>query len=150
MAKKAERTPTYGLKWRGFIASLMSDKVRENLLEVLEKNPQLELPVPREVLLPVIVRKFTDEELRNMAYGLFKGFLKSIPLDLELLKEEEYGAYIIPTLMNAKDAIPEKDWSQLMEIPEFRNFAISEILKQERELEKALEGIRLLKQKLGL
>src|SRR5208283_1775170 len=49
MQKKKGRTPKFGVTWRGFLAGLAGDKVSANALDALRNNPQLDLPVPREV-----------------------------------------------------------------------------------------------------
>lgn len=113
MAKKCGRTPTYGLTWRGFIASLASDKVCSNVLGVLEKNSQLTLPYPSDVMLPMARELFSDEQIRKLARSLFEGFIKVIPNNIESLEEEKYGAYLIATLIEAPPTTLEKiDQSQ--------------------------------------
>ena len=101
MAKKKGRTSTFGLTWRGFIVSLTSDKVCSNILTVLEKNPQLQFPLPREITL-AIAEILGNERLKKIAKSLQPCFLEAIPNDVELIKEEEYPLYLFPALAKAE------------------------------------------------
>jgi len=42
VGRRMDDSPIYGLTWKGFIAILIDDEVRNNIIAVVEKNPQLE------------------------------------------------------------------------------------------------------------
>jgi len=117
-SKTLKRTPTYGLTWRGFIASLKSDKVCDNVLTVLEKNPQLSLPFPKDVILSLCRGLLSDEEIKEITRSLFQGFLKSIPVGIESVEEEKYLAYLLPAIVEAPPTtvkeIPQNRWEAVL------------------------------------
>lgn len=118
--KRWERTPIYGLTWRGFITSLTSDKVCADILNVCEKNPQLQFPLPREVAL-AIAKILGNERLEKLARSLLEGFLKAIPNDIESMEEKEYPLYIVPALGKVPSRLEEikieqKDLVRIVEI----------------------------------
>ena len=76
----------YGLTWRGFIASLTIKEVRENTLQVLNRNPLLAFP-EKEIILLVVKELVTRQEVETIARTILEAFLKTIP-NLELVENE--------------------------------------------------------------
>lgn len=137
VGNREEDSSCYGLTRRGFIASLMSDQIRDNILAVIEKNPQLKLggvlSAAREI--------FTDEEIETMAQGLVDA-IKLTPVELESTDEADLIWYIFPALRKVNFLIPEKDWSKLRDSKLFRDY----VLGLEPKIQETLEGIRRLRQ----
>jgi len=152
VGKRKDKSSTYGLTWKGFIASLTIEPVAQNILRVLEKNPQLKLPFPRIATLKIIRELFMDRELELIGQALLTGYLKAIPKDLESLKPEQYLAYLLPALTEApqiREKFKEKDLSGLLQIPEVFEFVSKSINDAEKMLEESLSGIRELKKYLN-
>ena len=76
----------YGLTWRGFIASLSIQDVRENVLQVLRRNPLLDFPEKETVLL-ILEELINQQELEIIARTVLEAFLRTIP-NLELVENE--------------------------------------------------------------
>jgi len=130
--RKAESM--YGLTWKGFIASLVSEKVRENVLQVIEKNPLLIIP-EKEFVLLVLRDIFDPKEVKTMANTLLYGYLKAIP-NLESIEEEELGIWILqalreipPNIIKVAE-IPEKkkDLTRLLDNPRILQYVKERIL----------------------
>jgi hypothetical protein len=83
---KQTKQSLYGLTWRGFIASLSIQEVRENTLQVLKRNPLLAFP-EKEIVLLVLEELVTQRELETIARTILEAFLKTIP-NLELVENE--------------------------------------------------------------
>ncbi|MGD0645516.1 MAG: hypothetical protein ABSA75_11485 [Candidatus Bathyarchaeia archaeon] len=83
----------YGLRWKGFIASLSSEKVRENIVDVLRNNPLLILPEKEPILL-VIEEITTKEELENISQAIFEAYLDVVP-NIELIIEDQLWVYFL-------------------------------------------------------
>ncbi|MHA2315968.1 MAG: hypothetical protein ACXACF_11965 [Candidatus Hermodarchaeia archaeon] len=83
---KQTKQSLYGLTWRGFIASLTIKEVRENILQVLKRNPLLALP-EKEIVLLVLEELVTQQELETIARTVLEAFLRTIP-NLELVENE--------------------------------------------------------------
>ena len=77
----------YGLTWRGFVASLSSQKVRANITDVLRKNPLLTLP-EKESILVVLDEIITPEEFETISRPILEAYLKAIP-NLELISDDQ-------------------------------------------------------------
>ena len=137
VGNREEDSPCYGLTRRGFIASLMSDQVRDNILAVIEKNPQLEF----DGLLSAAREIFTDEEIETIAQGLVEA-IKLTPVELESTDEADLVWYVIPSLRKVNFSIPKKDWGKLRDSKLFRDY----LLGLEPKLQETLEGIRRLRQ----
>jgi hypothetical protein len=88
--RKAESL--YGLTWKGLIASLASQKVRENALQTIEKNPLLAIP-EKEFVLLIISDIFDHGEVERITTIFLYGYLKAIP-NLENIEEEELAIWI--------------------------------------------------------
>lgn len=81
---KQTKQSLYGLTWRGFIASLAIKEVRENILQVLKKNPILAFP-EKEIVLLAVEELVTPQELETITRTVLEAFLGAIP-DLELVE----------------------------------------------------------------
>lgn len=122
--RKAESM--YGITRKGFIASLVSKKVRENVLQVIEKNPLLVIPEKEFVLL--VVREILDpKEIEIITNYLLYGYLKAIP-DLENIEEEELGTWVFQAIRE----IPSKEIN------------ITEISETKKDLTRLLDNPRIL------
>lgn len=77
----------YGLTWRGFVASLSSQKVRANITNVLRKNPLLTLPEKESVLI-VLDEIITAEEFETISRLILEAYLNAIP-NLELISDDQ-------------------------------------------------------------
>jgi len=141
MAKKKGRTPTYGLTWRGFIASLTNEEVCSNVLNTLEKNPQI-LPLPRDVVLPIAKEWLGDEQIEKLARSLFEGLIKTIPDDIESVEERVCLGYLVPTLLKLKTPLKEikqEDLSRLLKYPQAVNWLEESVEKTIKDLKEELE-----------
>jgi len=81
----------YGLTWRGFITSLTIKEVRENIIQVLKRNPLLTFP-EKEIVLPILEELVTQNELETIATTVLEAFLKTIP-NLELIEIEPMSIF---------------------------------------------------------
>jgi len=152
VGKRKDESSTYGLTWKGFIASLTIETVAQDILRVLEKNSHLKFPFPRKVPLRIIGEIFTKGELRLIGQALLTGYLRAIPKDLEYIKPEQYLMYLFPAFTEApkiQEKFEEKDLSRLLQIPEVSEF-ISKLLNDtEKMLEEPLLGIKEIKKGLS-
>jgi len=155
VGKRREESSTYGITWRGFIASLAIETIRKNIPIVLERNFLLEkvLPesVPKQIIINILNELFSQEELEVITGALLEGFLRAIPENIELIKEEEYIAYIIPALIkspNVWSKISEKDLSKLFQIQGMPELFLKLIENFETQLIEMLEVIQTIKKQL--
>jgi len=154
VGKRKDESSTYGLTWKGFIASLTIETVAQDILRVLEKNSHLKFPFPRKAPLRIIGEIFTKEELKLIGQALLTGYLRAIPKDLEYIKPEQYLMYLLPALTEApspeiQKKFEEKDLSRLLQIPEVSEF-ISKLLNDtEKMLEESLLSIKEIKKGLS-
>jgi len=151
VGKRQDESSTFGLTERGFIASLTIESVAENILGIFRKNPHLELPFPRKEVLKIVEETFTGEELKAIGQSLLVGYLKAIPKDLELLKPDQFIAYLFPAFTEAPSVqkiLQEKDWFRLLQLPEVFDFVGDLLSTAEKGLEKSLSVIRELRKQL--
>lgn len=137
----------FGLTWRGLIASLSLEKVRLNLLRVIEKQPLLEFPEKTFVLM-VIEEVFSSEELDEIVTKFLTGYLNAIPNTIEKIDDGDL-------LMSIFSAIPEisrmqsgqqipiknkkaKDLTKLLDKPRILNYLKERILPRIDQFEKQL------------
>jgi hypothetical protein len=90
---KQKEESMYGLTWRGFIASLSSEKVRKDVIGVLKRNPLLTLP-EKESILIVLSEITTQEELEVIARAVFEAYLNAIP-NLELINDDQLWTWLL-------------------------------------------------------
>ena len=155
VGKRRERSPTYSLTWRGFIASLAIETVIEEIPTVLKSNPLLEfdLPyeVPRKMVISVLRELFTSREIGIMAHALLVGFLRALPRNIESIKQENYFAYLPPAFVEApaiKEKFERKDLNRLLQIPGLLELALHLVKTYETQLADVLRGIRVIKTEL--
>jgi len=137
--RKAESM--YGLTRKGFIASLVNKKVRENVLQVIEKDPLLVIPEKEFVLL--VVREILDpKEVEIITNYLLYGYLKAIP-DLESIEEEELVLWIFQALrevpskgIDFTEISKKKDLTRLLDNPRILQYVKERILPLISEYER--------------
>ena len=110
---KQEDQSLYGLTWRGFIASITMNEVRENILQVLRVNPLLDFP-EKESVLPILGDLITNLELETITRSVLEAFLKTIP-NLELVENEPMS--ILAWLLSIKEEIKLPKSFKLSRIP---------------------------------
>jgi hypothetical protein len=152
VGKRESESTTYGLTWRGLIASLIFESTTENILSVFEKNPHLQLPFPHEITFKIINEIFKKGELQLLIQTFFTGFLRVLPKDLESIEEEYYIMYLIPGFTEIQEEMEdiqldwgEKDFSKLLDIPGLRELIWTKINEYEKRLSETLEAIREFK-----
>jgi len=151
VGKRKEESSKYGITWKGFIAVLTIETVADDIPKILEKNPQLQFPFPREAPIEMTKAIFSNRELKAIAKGLVTGYLRAIPKDLELLKSEQMLMYLFPAMTEApeiRERFDKKDVSKLLQIPGVLNFISSLLDTTEKALENSLVAIRDLKNML--
>jgi hypothetical protein len=152
VGKRKEESSKYGITWKGFIAGLTIEAAVDNITEILEKNPHLKLPFPREAPLKMTKAIFSNKELKVIAKVLVTGYLRAIPKDLESLKPEQMLMYLFPAITETpeiKEKFEKKDVSKLIQIPEVSSFIANSLDKTEKMLEESLNAIRELKGSLA-
>lgn len=107
--RKAESM--YGLTWKGFIASLLSEKVRGNALQVIERNPLLAF-TEKELIISVLREIVTPQELNDIITSILTAYLRVIP-NLETIREENLWIWFFEI---REISFPEK--FQLKKIPQ--------------------------------
>ena len=152
MEKRKGRIPTYGLTWRGFFASLASDKVCTNILDVLDKIDYITLPFPRDIIAPLAKALWDDEQIGKVARSVFQGYVTAIPRDVESIEIPTLVEYFFPAVFQASPilfgAMKQKDPSVLLKYPKLvkwlEEITASQIEKFEKTLERMREARRLL------
>jgi hypothetical protein len=138
--RKAESM--YGLTWKGLIASLASQKVRESALKTIEKNPLLAFP-EKEFVLLVISDIFDPKEIEEITSILLYGYLKAIP-NLENIEEEELAMWILQALReippdivrSIKISEKKKDLTRLLDNPRILQYVKEKIIPKISEYTK--------------
>jgi len=155
VGKKSDESPTYGLTWRGFIASLVIESVIENPIDVVEKNPLLKFDllhkIPKKTVVDVLRELFTSREIGIIARAVLVGFLRALPRDIESIKQENYIAYLVPGLAEVpeiREKFEEKDLTKLLQIPGLLELASGLVEAYEGQLSEALSAIRVIKEEL--
>lgn len=126
---KKKEEMMYSLTWRGFIASLSIKEVRENVFQVLEKNPLLKFP-EKEFVLSVLKEIFTKEEFEAIITPIFQGYLEAIP-NIESIRDEHLILWIsaireIPPI--PKEALSKINWIKLLDNPKILEYVKDKIL----------------------
>jgi hypothetical protein len=151
VGKRKDESSKYGVTWKGFIAGLTIESVAEDVLKILEKNPHLKLPFPREAPIRATKAIFSNKELKAITRSLLTGYLRAIPKDLESLKPEQVPMYLFPAITEApeiKENFEDKDVSRLLLIPEVFNFITGSLDTAEKMLRESLGAVRDLKDTL--
>ncbi len=142
VAKREEDTSVYGLTWRGLIASLTIKDVRNNIIKVIGKNPQLD---PLQKLWLFVKGAYTQEEIREVIEKFLKA-LEDVPLELEYVNWMEFIFYVIPTLIEKfENLLPDKNITEIEQSPELLEFFYKIVIQQEEYAEKNLEEIKKVK-----
>jgi hypothetical protein len=152
VGKRTDESPTYGLTWRGLIASLVSDEVARQVSVVLKSNPLLEIPFPKEIAIRVLNEIFTQRETEIVVRALLEGFLIAIPRDIESIEQEKYMAYLVPAIVETptiREKFEEKDLTKLFQIPGFLEFVVGLVNASERQLSDMLAGVQTIKKELS-
>jgi hypothetical protein len=89
---KQKEESMYSLTWRGFVASLSSDKVKKDLINVLRKSPLLKLP-EKEAILVVLQEVTTPEELSEISKAIFEVYVKTIP-NIEMINDNQLWVWL--------------------------------------------------------
>jgi transcriptional regulator NrdR family protein len=89
---KQNEESMYSLTWRGFVASLSSEKVRKDLINVLRKNPLLKLP-EKEAIMVVLQEVTTSDELAVISGAIFEAYMKTIP-NLEMINDSQLWVWL--------------------------------------------------------
>jgi len=156
VGKRVEESPTFGLRWKGFIASLSIEEVRAKAMDVLRKNPLLILP-EKEVLLEVVESMYEPEEIVALTIALFQGFLRTSAPSIDIIDEAELKLWAIPTAREGspllKQILPQglkgkqmKDLLDLLDKPVILQYAKEKIIPMIATYELRLREIyRLVK-----
>jgi hypothetical protein len=139
--RKAESM--YGLTWKGFVASLVSRKVRRDALQVVERNLLLAIP-EKEFVLLVLKEILNPGEVERIAEIVLEAFLKAIP-NLEEIEEGKFAMWILPALgqippdvMKAEITEEKKDLTRLLDNPRILQYVKVRILPRISEFEQNL------------
>ena len=97
----------YGITWKGFIASLAIQSIRENVLQVFRKNPQLDIP-ERDLVLEVLDEIYSKEDLEVLSTSFLTGFLNSTAPPLDDVLDEDLKSWLLPALR----AAPQDQWKR--------------------------------------
>lgn len=156
VGRRKEKSPTYALTWRGFIASLMIAPVIKDVPRVLECNPLLKfnLPfqAPKEMITNVIKELFSLKEIETIARVLLVGFLRALPRNIELIEQEKYLAYLVPGIIETpeiREKFEGKDLRRLLQIPGLLGWILDLVTTYEGQLLEAVKDIQILKQGLS-
>jgi hypothetical protein len=152
VGKRIEESPTYGLTWRGLVASLATDEVAREISAVLKNNPLLKMPFPKEMVTNVLNELFTPRETKVLVHALLEGFLRAIPRDIESIEQGKYIAYLVPAMVETpaiRERFEEKDLTKLYQIPGFLEFVMDLINASERQLADVLAGVQMIKKGLS-
>jgi len=139
---KQEAQSMYGLTWKGFIASFASPKVRQSVLQVVERNPPLVLP-QKEFVLLVLGEVFEAKEIEEIVYLLISGCLRVIP-NFEAIDEEELAIWILHGLREIPPDIVKintttekaKDLTKLLDNPKILQYLKEKIIPMIAEWER--------------
>lgn len=151
--RKNEKTATYGITWRGLLASLASKGVSAEILGVFERNPQLRLPVIEgQTFVSLAESLLGKDQVQAVTEALFDGFITTFPYDIEKTKDEVLVGYIFPTMMAAStalDKIKPIDSEELLKHPRLLNWMERGINSWEQKLERDLQKARDMKKWLS-
>lgn len=123
---KQKAETMYGLTWKGFIASFAGNKIRENALQVIERNPLLNVP-EKEFVLLVLREALNSKEIQKITALLLYGCLRIIP-NLESVREGDLWLWVFQGLKEMPS-----DYLKITDVPE-----------QKKDLTKLLDNPRIL------
>jgi DNA-binding MarR family transcriptional regulator/transposase len=153
---KQKAESLYGLTWKGFFASFTSQKTKQDILQVIEKNPLLVIP-EKEFVLLVLREVFDSKEIEKITELLLYGCMKTIS-NLENIREEDLWLWVlqgireIPTGSLKIGAVPEKkkDLLKLLDNPRILQYLKTRIIpiisEWERNLRVFLQIFEVLNQ----
>lgn len=128
---KQTKESLYGLTWKGFIASLSIKEVRENIVQVLRKNPLLTLP-EKESILYILEEITTPKELEIISNSLLEAYLRVIP-NLEMIRDDQLWVWFFA----------------INEFPQFpENFKLSKMPENGLELLDRPAFLKVVKEKI--
>jgi len=149
VGKRKDKSPTYGLTWRGLIASLVFEDVRSNTLSTIKKN--LHSALPRKIslgnleleagetyplILEFMAKAYPPEVLEAWITAGLLSFLRQTP-SIERIEQEDLWGYALPTV---REAASEVNRSYPQEA-KARIGALAELLDNPKTLELAKKGI---------
>ncbi len=128
---KRTKESLYGLTWKGFITILSIKEVRENVIQVLRKNPHLTFP-EKESILQVLEEIITPEELEIISRSLLEAFMGVIP-NLETIRDDQLLIWFFT----------------INDLPRFpKNFKLSKMPKNAWELLDRPSIFKIIKEKI--
>jgi hypothetical protein len=125
MKKKKGRTSKFGVTWRGFFAAMVSGNVCSHILEAVRNNPQLTLPVPRDVFFGLVGTLWDGQQIEEIAQIIFESVIYSIPSDIESTEDQVLIGYLLPALVAALPELekyPPKNPQELVKYPKVIRF----------------------------
>ena len=123
---KQKEESMYGLTWRGFIASLVSNKVRADVLHVISITPLLHIP-EKEFVLLLLEEILNPKEIELLTTHILSSFLKVIP-NLENIEDSELFLWVFQALKEAP----------------FTGISINKLSEKKKDLTKLLDNPRIL------
>jgi hypothetical protein len=152
MEKRKERTPEFGITWRGFLASMTSDKVCKNIPDALRSNPQLDLPVPREVFFDLVGSLWNREQIEEISWIIFEKVIETLPYDVETTKDKLLLGYLFPALILALPELekyPPKKPEEVFKHPKVLEFFEKQIDHEIEKFQGTLQALQEGKQWLA-
>lgn len=145
MEKKKGRTPKFGITWRGFLAALASEKVSGNVLGALRKNPQLDLPVPRDVFFDLVGSLWDEAQVQEIAWIIFENVIETLPYDIESTENRLLVGYFFPALMAVLPELekyPPRNMGELRKYPKVINFFDRQLDHEIEKFQGTLQALR--------
>lgn len=145
MEKKKGRTSKFGVTWRGFFAAMVSGNVCSNLLEAVRNNPQLALPVPRDVFFDLVSALWDGQQIEEISQVIFESVIHSIPSDIESTEDQVLVGYLLPAMVAALPELekyPPRNPRELQKYPKVTRFFKKQI---DHEIQKFEDTLRSLK-----
>ncbi len=152
VGRRVDKSPTYSLTWRGFVATLSIETVARKAPTVLQNNPLLKIPFPKKLVVRALDELFSPREIEAIVNALLEGFLRAIPRDVESIEQEKYIAYLVPAMVETpeiRERFERKNLTKLYQIPGFLDYVLNLISNAEKQLTDALEGVQAIKKELN-
>lgn len=148
---KQEEESMYGLTWKGFIASLSIEEVREDTIQVLEKHPLLDFPA-KDVFLVAMEELFTQEEIYEIFSSFFLGYLKSNAPPIEQIKDEEFWLGVMNSILYAPSPKIDSQKTirliELLDTPKVLNYVKERVIPKISTYERQLYNLHNLFEQL--